>query len=335
MRGVKLPKFRRREDPNWLGEQITVRDFADVPHPDAPLSKRKRRLRLYLGCVLLALPFSAISLLQSCGARTTAVSAARLSESTSAALAEREQAEEPQLIPEAISMLQARLGAGRHHLAAATLVPAGFQVVDLGEEHTVGIIQDGEYTFNAHAVVNAAGTVGVTFAPVAYQTLPGERIERPEECWEPTPPPGQRSPDGSWLELLAAGAGSQLTLGDYWPDQRLAPEIVEMDKLERWLAAWVTGEQTLLRELGSHLDDNPQPWFGVDGHTYAAGSANVRSVVQLKVATEQELLIAHVQFASCSLESTGLLVQDLEIEMRQDGQLLRILAGSPMGEPAI
>ena len=325
-------RLRKEDDPNWLDEQILTRVFSDVPHPDAPMSKRQRRARIYLGCVLLSLPFSLISCLISSNARTTAFTASALTVATREALTEREQAEEPQLAVAAAAALQARLIAGRHPLAAAALVFDGFQPVDTGEEHTVGIVHNGVHALTARTVVDNDGTVGVTFGPAVYATLPDPEADRPEQCWIPPTPEGQRNVEGSWLVLLGAGAKPDLTLSDYWPQDRVDAAAVDMAKLEQWLAAWVAGDMATMRELGSHLSDEPLAWLGENGHIYAPGSVRVLSVVQLVVGGEQRM-IAHVQFATCASDDGGLLVQDLEIEMRQDGQLLRVLAGSSMGEP--
>ena len=330
----KLRNFRLRkeEDPNWLGEEIETRVFSDVPHPDAPISKRQRKARIFLGCVLASLPFALLSCLMSNSARTTAFTASALAVATREALTEREQAEEPQLTVAAAAALQARLVAGRHPFAAAALVFDGFQIVDTGEEHTVGIVHNGVHALTARAVVDSGGTVGVTFGPAVYATLPDPDADRPEQCWIPPTPEGEREIEGSWLVLLGAGAEPDLTLTDYWPQDRVDVSAVDMAKLRQWLAAWVAGDMATMRELGSHLGNEPLPWLGEDGHIYAAGSVDVLSVVQLIVGGEQRM-IGHVQFATCSVDGGGLLVQDLEIEMRQDGQLLRVLAGSSMGEP--
>ena len=323
-------RVRKEEDPNWLGEQIETRVFTDVPHPDAPVSKRQRKARIFLCCVLAALPFSLISCLMSSNARTTALTASALAVSTREALTEREQAEEPQLTVAAAAALQARLAAGRHPLAAAHLVFDGFQLVDTGEEHTVGIVHNGVHVLTARAVVDNGGTVGVTFGPAVYATLPDPEADRAAQCWIPSTPEGQRDVEGSWLVWL--GAAPDLTLTDYWPQDRVDVANIDMFKVQQWVIAWVAGDMPAMRELGSHLGNEPLPWLGEDGHLYAPGSVRVRSIVELVVGGEQRM-VAHVQFATCSSDNGGLLVQDLEVEMRQDGQLLRILVGSSMGEP--
>lgn len=322
----------RRGRPGWTGKQVDGRPWVDVPHPDTAASKRQRRARLVIALMLLALPFSLFACAQGCSARTAALSAVSAANNALERVAAREAVEQPQLTLPAVAAVQRRLYAGGHWLSDAELIPDGFQLVDTGEDHRVGIVYGGALLMTARAVVHTDGLVGVTFGSSDRAEVADPAAAGPPRCQTPDASLVADLEGAPWIALYDPATSSEVTLDDVWPDARASTTLVEHDKLEQWLAAWVRGDQDTLRELGNHTAADLRPWWHTDGWTYAAGSARTVSVVEL-FAGGEPLLVAHVQFAMCDTDTGGLIFQDLEVEMRQDGELLRILDATTMGEP--
>ena len=349
---MKLPdykhifKLKNKSSPEWAEKEGEFEGWRAVRTVEHRATRQARTSKIWLALVLFSLPVSLLSCVVSMNARTGSNAAIVTADQAVVTVEERFLKPDPLYQAEAVAAVINRLGRAGHPFETATFVPQSFDIVDVGEDHRVSVIARGIVVMEARSVITESGqTIGVTFQPPATyapeQTvilggfyLPDTVLTRLRASFGETEQPGGR---GAWdaetgqlsikaYEGLAEGG---ISLAEYYPDfvhHFDFDEAVIRERLEIWLTAWASNDQAGLREVGDYTDVELLPWSRFEDYKYQKDSL----VILGSVAFGNDYII-HIRFALRD-QLGAILFQDLEVEVRPDGQILRVLGGSPIGE---
>ena len=355
MKKLQLPWGKRKGLPGWVEEQGASEDvWAAVRNPDLAATRQARWARVLLVAMLLTWPAALISCVGLFSARGDANTALAIAEDAMREVEAIDRAQTDTVLrPEAIAAVRGRLYATGHPFQRVLIEDKTDITVDVGEEHQIVLIDlDGQVILEARTVLDSDSgqLIGVTFLgaalPAASEDLVPDVIFLPslytnEEAQrgldQTFGPPGEDGIRAGFTrfgylqeDAYATLAAPGLTLGDFYTDNVVASPQGLISRAERWLTAWATNDQEVLRELGDYTEGEIIPWFGASGYGYVHGSIVPLATVLFQLG-EEDLLVTHIRFALADASGT-VLFQDLELDLQQDGQILRILGGSPLGE---
>ena len=299
--------------------------------------------RVWLTAVVIAVPVSLLSVLNSFSAKTDARAAVSIAESAQTTAESVQPQPDPDYRAEAVAAVQSRLGRAGHPFQGALIVPdPEFLITDVGEDHLIAVIHNGLIVLEARSVVSQSGTVGVTFIPPSrYEGesvrlsdfySPGQDVRDALAAafGLPTQPGGAaaKNEDGTLTDEAFIGLALEgVTLGDFYPEERASLDASVLNqRLGEWLLAWSANDQATLRELGNYTTTDPLPWSRFADYKYQPGSLSVMSTIQF-----DDYYYPHIRFALRD-NSGAILFQDLEMEVFKEGAILRIIKGTPLGE---
>ena len=331
---------RKAAKPGWVTEEEDFAGWQAVRSLQSARSKEQRRARLILWSMLAALPIAILSCAVAMNANTRANSATAAATTAVADAQILQQEAYPNYRSQATAALQHRLTIAGHPFREAMLVPQPlFYASQQGEDHVFDLIYRGQIVAEALVTADATGYLSIWFRPpsgieTGYRLSGFYNQETVEEgiadSFGAAGQPGgmewrdeQGNISSSVYARISEGG---LTITDY-PNASPADLPSGMqERLEEWLVAWSSNNQSALLELGNYTNQETLPSNQLVDLSYVPGSMQIKSATLFS-----PNYYVHIRFVMAD-EYGAMLVQDLKVRASIEGTLIRVYDATTVGD---